>query len=58
MQDEIRKQGLKNVSVRLVNGVYWLEGVVSSGAEKTRAEEISLFFIFLQPLSQLLSVKG
>ena len=54
MQDEIRKQGLKNVSVRLVNGVYWLEGVVSSGAEKTRAEEISLAYFpaTLEPVAQ------
>ena len=44
MQDEIQKNQLPNVTVRVVNHIYWLEGVVTSDAEKKRAEEIAAAF--------------
>jgi pilus assembly protein CpaC len=41
MQDEIQiNANLKQVTVRVVNGQFWLEGTVSEEREKTRAEEI------------------
>ena len=44
MQEEIRKQRMKQVTVRIVNGVYWLEGVVGSdGKRKGRAELIAYY---------------
>ena len=33
MQEEIQKNGMKQVTVRIVNGVFWIEGVVSSDFE-------------------------
>ena len=44
IQDEIQANGLKNVSVRVVNGLFWLEGVVQSEGEKNRAQEIANAF--------------
>lgn len=44
MQEEIRKASMKNVNVRIVNGVYWLEGVVDSDGKKTKAEEIAMAY--------------
>ena len=45
MQDEIQKNGgLNNVTVRVVNHIYWLEGIVTSDAAKKRAEEIAKAF--------------
>lgn len=44
MQEEIRKQSMKNVTVRIVNGVYWLEGVVDADSKKTKAEEIAMAY--------------
>ncbi|MAW07087.1 MAG: hypothetical protein CME61_02270 [Halobacteriovoraceae bacterium] len=44
MQEEIRKQRMKQVTVRIVNGVYWLEGVVGSDGEKERAELIAMAY--------------
>ncbi len=37
MQEEIQKSSAKDVTVRVVNGLYWLEGVVGSEGEKDRA---------------------
>ncbi len=45
MQDEIQKNGgLNNVTVRVVNHIYWLEGIVTSDGAKKRAEEIAKAF--------------
>lgn len=45
MQDEIQKNGgLNNVTVRVVNHIYWLEGIVTADAAKKRAEEIAKAF--------------
>jgi pilus assembly protein CpaC len=41
MQDEIRGSGIKDVSVRIVNGSYWLEGTVESDGLRARAELIA-----------------
>ena len=34
MQSEINRAGMKDVTIRIINKVFWLEGVVSSEAEK------------------------
>ncbi len=44
MQDEIQKAGLKNVTVRVVNGSYWLEGVAGNDGDKARAELIAMAY--------------
>jgi len=44
MQEEIQKNGMKNVTVRVVNGAYWLEGVVSDDNKKARAELIAMAY--------------
>lgn len=44
MQSEIQKSQLKDVTVRVVNGTYWLEGIVGSEGDKKRAEEIAKAF--------------
>jgi len=45
MQDEIQKSGgLNSVTVRVVNHIYWIEGVVTSQGAKNRAEEIAKAF--------------
>lgn len=41
MQDEIQKSGLRDVSVRIVNKYYLLEGVVDAQGKKDRAEAIA-----------------
>jgi pilus assembly protein CpaC len=41
MQEEINRNGMKDVSVRIVNGTFWLEGVVNSTAKKELAETIA-----------------
>lgn len=41
MQDEIQKAGMKDVTVRIVNGVFWLEGVVTQGGQKALALKIA-----------------
>lgn len=41
MQDEIQKSGLKDVTVRVVNGVFWIEGIVNSEAESALADKIA-----------------
>ena len=44
MQEEIQKAGLKNVTVRVVNGSYWLEGVAGNDGDKARAELIAMAY--------------
>ena len=44
MQEEIQKAGLKNVTVRVVNGSYWLEGVAGNEGDKARAELIAMAY--------------
>lgn len=41
MQDEIQNNNLKNVTVRVVNKSFWLEGVVASNGERQRAQDIA-----------------
>ena len=47
MREEIQKSGnnFKDITVRVVNGLFWLEGVVSSEREKTRAEQIAVAYM-------------
>lgn len=45
MQNEIQKYQMRDVTVRVVNGVYWLEGVVSSEGQKGLAFDIARAFI-------------
>ncbi len=44
MQEEIQKNQLPNVTVRVVNHTYWLEGIVNSEGKKRRAEDIAKAF--------------
>ena len=41
MQDAINKSGMKDVTVRVVNGYYWLEGVVNAEAKVELAKTIA-----------------
>lgn len=41
MSDELARNNLKDVTVRIVNKTYWLEGVVSSDGKKKLAKEIA-----------------
>lgn len=45
MTDELARNNLKDVSVRVVNKVYWLEGVVSSKDKKTMALTIAKAYL-------------
>jgi len=45
MQEEIQNNGMKDVGVRVVNGVFWLEGVVKSASEKELAMKIAQAFL-------------
>lgn len=45
MTDELARNNLKDVSVRIVNKVYWLEGVVSSDAKKKLAMDIAKAYL-------------
>lgn len=40
MQEEIAKNGMKNVTVRVVNRVYWVEGVIASESQKNMIKSI------------------
>ncbi len=40
MQEEMQKSNLKDTTVRVVNGSFWIEGVVNSDAESVKAEQI------------------
>jgi pilus assembly protein CpaC len=44
MQSEIQKSQLRDVTVRVVNGAYWLEGIVGSNGDKARAAAIAAAF--------------
>ena len=41
MQEEINRNGMKDVTVRIVNKTFWLEGVVNSAAKKELANTIA-----------------
>lgn len=41
MQDEMKKSNLADVTVRVVNGSFWIEGIVNSQDEKLKAEQIA-----------------
>jgi pilus assembly protein CpaC len=53
MSDELARNNLKDVTVRIVNKTYWLEGVVSSDAKKKLAMDIAM--AYLPPQIQTLS---
>jgi pilus assembly protein CpaC len=40
MQEEIQKSNFKDVTVRVVNGSFWIEGVVSAEDDSRRVEQI------------------
>ncbi|MCF8058244.1 MAG: pilus assembly protein N-terminal domain-containing protein [Bacteriovoracaceae bacterium] len=44
MQEEIQKSQLPDVTVRVVNHTYWLEGIVNSEGKKRQAEDIAKAF--------------
>ncbi len=45
MSDELARNNLKDVSVRIVNKTYWLEGVVSSEGKKKLAMSIATAYL-------------
>ena len=45
MSDELAKNNLKDVTVRVVNKTYWLEGVVGSADKKTLAMNIAKAYL-------------
>ena len=45
MQDEIQKTGLRDVTVRVVNNLFWLEGVVDAAGKRDRAYNIAAAYI-------------
>jgi len=45
MQDAIDKSSMKDVTVRVVNGDYWIEGVVNSEGKKTLAQDIATAYM-------------
>lgn len=45
MQDELARNGMKDVTVRIVNKVFWLEGVVNSQGKADSATKIAEAFI-------------
>lgn len=53
MSDELARNNLKDVTVRVVNKVYWLEGVVSNPSKKTLA--VTIAKSYLPPKIQNLS---
>ncbi len=54
MQDAINRNNMQDVTVRIVNGDYWLEGVVNSDGKKTLAQNIATAYLpdTLQGLGQ------
>src|SRR5690606_21148429 len=56
MSDELAKNNLKDVTVRVVNKTYWLEGVVSSKEKKDLASIIAR--AYLPPKIKSLSETG
>lgn len=45
MQEAINRNGMKDVTVNVVNGDYWLEGVVNNEGKKTVAKNIAAAFL-------------
>jgi len=45
MMDELFKNGLKEVTVRIVNKTFWLEGIVSSDKQRELALEITTAYL-------------
>lgn len=45
MQEEIQKNQLRDVTVRVINGLFWLEGIVTSKQDRDRAEAIAAAYI-------------
>jgi pilus assembly protein CpaC len=45
MQEEMQKSNLKDVTVRVVNGSFWIEGVVGSEDERGRALKIASAYL-------------
>lgn len=45
MQEEMQKNQLKDVTVRVVNGSFWIEGVVGSKEESDKAEQIARAYL-------------
>jgi pilus assembly protein CpaC len=45
MQEMINRNGMKDVTVRVVNGDYWLEGVVNSGGKKDLSEKLAVAYL-------------
>lgn len=45
MQDEMKKNQLQDVTVRVVNGSFWIEGVVDSNDLKAKASQIALAYL-------------
>ncbi len=45
MQEEIQKNQLRDVTVRVINGLFWLEGIVSSVPDRNKAESIAAAYI-------------
>ena len=45
MQDEIQKGGMRDVTVRIVNSQFWLEGVVTNKGEPERAQRIANSYV-------------
>lgn len=56
MTDELAKNNLKDVTVRVVNKIYWLEGVVTSEPKKELARKIVMSY--LPPKIQNLSASS
>lgn len=45
MQDEMQKSSLRDVTVRVVNGSFWIEGIVNSQEESNKAEQIARAYL-------------
>ncbi|MBT4790627.1 MAG: hypothetical protein HON90_03570 [Halobacteriovoraceae bacterium] len=45
MQEAINRNNMKDVTVTVVNGDYWLEGVVNSDGKKTLAENVAQAYL-------------
>ena len=65
MQEEIAKNGMKNITVRVINSVYWVEGVVTSKTEEALVRRIAEGFLppalkslFEKNSDRVLKVKG
>lgn len=45
MQEEMQKSNLKDVTVRVVNGTFWIEGIINSTEENDKAEKIARAYL-------------